>query len=106
MEISDANVCYSPQDISAGMLKRPPTNLNKQSEEATVTLIREILDQGIELSEVYPCHFYRYCLYLTMLYCILAKIDAISSRSMLMLSEIRRHTNATFPACSPVFNLQ
>lgn len=41
----------SPQDISSGMLRRPPTNLNKQAEDATVTLIREVLDQGIELTE-------------------------------------------------------
>lgn len=54
MKVSDANPRNSPQGISAGMLRRPPTNLNKQSEEATVTLIREILDQGIELSEVDP----------------------------------------------------
>lgn len=33
------------------MLRRPPTNLNKQAEDATVTLIREVLDQGIELTE-------------------------------------------------------
>ncbi|PAV16034.1 ribonuclease H2 subunit A [Pyrrhoderma noxium] len=43
----------SPQAISNGMLRRPPTNLNKQAENATITLIREVLDQGIELSEVY-----------------------------------------------------
>ncbi|KAH8118070.1 ribonuclease H-like domain-containing protein [Phellopilus nigrolimitatus] len=43
----------SPQAISGGMLRRPPNNLNKQAEEATVTLIREVLNQGIELSEVY-----------------------------------------------------
>ncbi|OBZ72190.1 Ribonuclease H2 subunit A [Grifola frondosa] len=43
----------SPKAISGGMLRRPPTNLNRQSEEATVLLIREVLKQGIELSEVY-----------------------------------------------------
>ncbi|KAF8739400.1 hypothetical protein AX14_009772 [Amanita brunnescens Koide BX004] len=43
----------SPQAISSGMLRRPPVNLNRQSEEATVLLIREVLDSGIELSEVY-----------------------------------------------------
>ncbi|KAM6504512.1 Ribonuclease H-like domain containing protein [Amanita muscaria] len=42
-----------PQAISSGMLRRPPTNLNRQSEEATVLLIREVLDSGIRLSEVY-----------------------------------------------------
>ncbi|KAF8149954.1 ribonuclease H-like domain-containing protein [Crassisporium funariophilum] len=43
----------SPQAISSGMMRRPPTNLNRQSEEATVLLIREVLEKGIELSEVY-----------------------------------------------------
>jgi ribonuclease H2 subunit A len=42
----------SPQAISSGMLRRPPTNLNRQSEEATVLLIREIIQSGIQLSEV------------------------------------------------------
>ncbi|KAF9484369.1 ribonuclease HII [Pholiota conissans] len=43
----------SPQAISSGMLRRPPTNLNRQSENATILLIREILAKGIQLSEVY-----------------------------------------------------
>ncbi|TDL16573.1 ribonuclease HII [Rickenella mellea] len=43
----------SPQAISSGMLRRPPTNLNRQAEDATITLIREVLAMGIELSEVY-----------------------------------------------------
>ncbi|KZV64446.1 ribonuclease H2 subunit A [Peniophora sp. CONT] len=43
----------SPQDISAGMLRRPPINLNKQSQDATILLIREVLQRGIELSEIY-----------------------------------------------------
>ncbi|RDB26294.1 Ribonuclease H2 subunit A [Hypsizygus marmoreus] len=42
-----------PQAISSGMLRRPPTNLNRQSENATVLLIREVLSHGIQLSEVY-----------------------------------------------------
>ncbi|KAF8656204.1 hypothetical protein AX16_002640 [Volvariella volvacea WC 439] len=44
---------FSPQAISGGMLKRPPINLNRQSEEATILLIRDVLAKGIELSEVY-----------------------------------------------------
>ncbi|KAI1797133.1 ribonuclease H2 subunit A [Ganoderma leucocontextum] len=44
---------HSPKAISAGMLKRPPTNLNQQSQNATVLLIREVLAKGIQLSEVY-----------------------------------------------------
>ncbi|KAI6099771.1 ribonuclease H2 subunit A [Pisolithus croceorrhizus] len=43
----------SPQAISRGMLKVPPTNLNKQSQDATILLIREVLQRGIHLSEVY-----------------------------------------------------
>jgi hypothetical protein len=42
----------SPQAISAGMLSRPPTNLNKQSENATILLIREVLQRGINVTEV------------------------------------------------------
>lgn len=34
------------------MLRRPPTNLNRQSQDATILLIREVLAKGIELSEV------------------------------------------------------
>ncbi|KAI0264412.1 ribonuclease H2 subunit A [Gloeopeniophorella convolvens] len=43
----------SPRDISSGMLRRPPTNLNKQSQDATILLIREVIQRGIKLSEVY-----------------------------------------------------
>ncbi|KAF7327860.1 Ribonuclease [Mycena kentingensis (nom. inval.)] len=43
----------SPQAISSGMLRRPPTNLNVQSQDATVLLITEVLAMGIELREVY-----------------------------------------------------
>ncbi|KAI0635924.1 ribonuclease H2 subunit A [Trametes polyzona] len=43
----------SPKAISAGMLRRPPVNLNQQSQEATVLLIREVLARGLQLSEVY-----------------------------------------------------
>ncbi|KAG8212993.1 ribonuclease H-like domain-containing protein [Butyriboletus roseoflavus] len=35
------------------MLKVPPTNLNKQSQDATIQLIRDVLQCGIQLSEVY-----------------------------------------------------
>ncbi|KAL0061918.1 hypothetical protein AAF712_011202 [Marasmius tenuissimus] len=41
-----------PQAISSGMLKKPPINLNRQSQEATVMLIKEVLAKGIVLSEV------------------------------------------------------
>ncbi|KAI0775207.1 ribonuclease H2 subunit A [Trametes elegans] len=43
----------SPKAISAGMLRRPPVNLNQQSQEATVLLIREVLARGLQLTEVY-----------------------------------------------------
>jgi len=45
----------SPQAISSGMLRIPSSNLNKQAQEATVLLIREVLDRGITLSEVGFC---------------------------------------------------
>jgi ribonuclease H2 subunit A len=35
------------------MLKVPPTNLNKQSQDATIQLIREVLQRGIQLTDVY-----------------------------------------------------
>ncbi|PIL35590.1 hypothetical protein GSI_02318 [Ganoderma sinense ZZ0214-1] len=50
---SDPTNLGCPKAISAGMLKRPPTNLNQQSQNATVLLIREVLAKGIQLSEVY-----------------------------------------------------
>ena len=34
------------------MLKVPPVNLNKQSQDATIQLIREVLQRGLQLSEV------------------------------------------------------
>jgi len=37
------------------MIRKPPINLNKQSQEATILLIREVLDRGIELKEVCHC---------------------------------------------------
>lgn len=46
----------SPQAISRGMLQRPPVNLNVQSQDATVLLIREVLAKGVQLSHVRPSH--------------------------------------------------
>ncbi|KAK0540689.1 hypothetical protein OC842_000364 [Tilletia horrida] len=43
----------SPQDISAGMLRRHPYNLNQQALDATVTLIQNVLDSGVDLTEIY-----------------------------------------------------
>ncbi|KAJ7593126.1 ribonuclease H-like domain-containing protein [Mycena floridula] len=42
-----------PQGISSGMLRRPTVNLNRQSQDATILLIREALNRGLEISEVY-----------------------------------------------------
>ena len=43
----------SPQDISAGMLRRRPHNLNAQSCDATVSLIQGVLDAGVDVTEIY-----------------------------------------------------
>ncbi|CAE6461286.1 unnamed protein product [Rhizoctonia solani] len=43
----------APQDISSGMLRHPPTNLNEQSKEATVSLIRDVIASGIDIAEIY-----------------------------------------------------
>jgi ribonuclease H2 subunit A len=52
-----ADLCYSsatlsPQDISANMLRRIPVNLNQQAQDATIGLIRDALDRGINVREV------------------------------------------------------
>ena len=46
----------SPQDISSGMLRRVPVNLNRQAEEATIGLIRDALARGVNLKEVSEVH--------------------------------------------------
>lgn len=43
----------SPQAISNGMLRLPPVNLNKQSQDATILLIREVIDAGLNITEIY-----------------------------------------------------
>ena len=43
----------SPQDISAGMLRRRPVNLNAQSSQATVSLIARVLQSGVDVTEIY-----------------------------------------------------
>lgn len=35
------------------MLRHPPTNLNQQSQAATVCLIRDVIASGIDLAEIY-----------------------------------------------------
>ncbi|EPQ30570.1 uncharacterized protein PFL1_02094 [Pseudozyma flocculosa PF-1] len=43
----------SPQDISSGMLRRRPVNLNAQSSQATVALIAGVLESGVDVTEIY-----------------------------------------------------
>ncbi|TKY87593.1 hypothetical protein EX895_003607 [Sporisorium graminicola] len=43
----------APQDISAGMLRRRPVNLNAQSSAATVSLIAGVLESGVDVTEIY-----------------------------------------------------
>ncbi|PWY97978.1 ribonuclease H-like protein [Testicularia cyperi] len=43
----------SPQDISAGMLRKRPINLNAQSCQATVGLIAGVLESGVDVTEIY-----------------------------------------------------
>ncbi|PVF95676.1 ribonuclease H-like protein [Serendipita vermifera] len=45
----------SPQDISSGMLSRPPTNLNTQSQNATISLLNTLLapPYSLPISHVY-----------------------------------------------------
>ncbi|CEH16147.1 ribonuclease h2 subunit a [Ceraceosorus bombacis] len=43
----------SPQDISSGMLRRRPVNLNAQSLAATMELIQGTLDAGVNVVHVY-----------------------------------------------------
>lgn len=42
----------SPQDISAGMLKKVPYNLNAQSHDATFLLLNHVISQGVRLHHV------------------------------------------------------
>lgn len=42
----------SPHDISKGMLSRTPYNLNAQSHDATMGLIRDVLARGFNVTEV------------------------------------------------------
>ncbi|GAA5973134.1 hypothetical protein JCM11641_006285 [Rhodosporidiobolus odoratus] len=43
----------SPADISAGMLRKQPYNLNAQSHDTTINLIREVVEKGYNLKECY-----------------------------------------------------
>lgn len=45
----------SPQAVSSGMLRRPPVNLNTQSQNATIALLQSLLSEpyALDISEVY-----------------------------------------------------
>ncbi|GAA5969937.1 hypothetical protein JCM21900_004452 [Sporobolomyces salmonicolor] len=43
----------SPNDISMGMLRKVPYNLNAQSHDVTINLIREVLERGYDVKECY-----------------------------------------------------
>jgi len=43
----------SPQDISWNMLKSDKHNLNAQAHETTIQLIQQVLDQGVNITEVW-----------------------------------------------------
>ncbi|KZT32277.1 ribonuclease H-like protein [Sistotremastrum suecicum HHB10207 ss-3] len=75
---------YSPQDISANMLRRPPQNLNEQSREATTLLINALLSRGLKISAIYvdalgpsvPYQAYLSSLYPTMDITVTPKADS------------------------------
>lgn len=66
------------------MLRRPPTNLNEQSRNATILLINEVLAAGLKISEVYvdalgpsvPYQAYLSSLYPTMSITVTPKADS------------------------------
>ncbi|GAA5832651.1 hypothetical protein JCM3766R1_004280 [Sporobolomyces carnicolor] len=43
----------SPNDISMGMLRRIPYNLNAQSHDCTINLIREVVDRGYNIRQCF-----------------------------------------------------
>ncbi|ORY33444.1 ribonuclease H-like domain-containing protein [Naematelia encephala] len=52
-ELNYSSAVLSPQDISAGMLRRVPINLNRQAEDATISLIRSALERNVPIKECY-----------------------------------------------------
>jgi hypothetical protein len=75
------------------MLRRPPINLNVQSQNATITLIREALAAGLEVTEVIP--LFRLPLW--------RLGHASSLRFMLMPLALRRSTSNTSQHSSQEF---
>ncbi|KAI8074319.1 ribonuclease HII-domain-containing protein [Gilbertella persicaria] len=43
----------SPQDISTGMFKKPVYNLNEMAHDATIRLIRQVLNEKVNVEEIY-----------------------------------------------------
>ncbi|GAA6007110.1 hypothetical protein JCM10207_001511 [Rhodosporidiobolus poonsookiae] len=52
-DVKYAATIMSPNDISMGMLRRTPYNLNAQSHDATINLIREVLEKGYNVKKAY-----------------------------------------------------
>lgn len=52
-QVHYAATIMSPHDISRGMLRRTPYNLNAQSHDVTIALIRSVLDKGYDLTECF-----------------------------------------------------
>ena len=68
------------------MLKAPPINLNKQSQDATIQLIRDVLQCGIQLSDVSVSLSHRG-----------TKTEHVPPRCMSMRLETPRPTRHTYP---------
>ncbi|TKA54032.1 hypothetical protein B0A53_03314 [Rhodotorula sp. CCFEE 5036] len=52
-DVKYAATIMSPNDISMGMLRKTPYNLNAQSHDCTINLIREVCDRGYKLKQCY-----------------------------------------------------
>lgn len=52
-DVKYAATVMSPNDISMGMLRKTPYNLNAQSHDCTINLIREVCDRGYKLKQCY-----------------------------------------------------
>ncbi|GAA5934946.1 ribonuclease H2 catalytic subunit RNH201 [Sporobolomyces koalae] len=52
-DVKYAVTVMSPNDISMGMLRRIPYNLNAQSHDCTINLIREVVDKGYNIKQCF-----------------------------------------------------
>ena len=85
----------SPQDISAGMLKKVPYNLNAQSHDATFLLLNHVISQGVRLHHV--------CLYFFSFLFIIFNINIIIiilKRFTLIQSVLLNHTKRNLNQCT------